>query len=125
MQSQLPARAELRAAPGGVMTPQEFFLTELPRRIAANRALASEVNAVFFFHITGQGGGEWTVDLKQGQSVVAGDRGDSDCALECSAGDWQQIQESPQLATQLYFEGKLKVTGNVILATKLQSILAG
>ena len=39
--------------------------------------------------------------------------------------DWKAINETPGAAMQLYFQGKLKVTGNAILATKLQQILGG
>ncbi|HVZ35808.1 MAG TPA: SCP2 sterol-binding domain-containing protein, partial [Polyangiaceae bacterium] len=78
---------------------QEFFQRELPQRIAGNPGLAAEVAAIFLFNITGDGGGQWTVDLKQDLGVVAGDRGDSDCTLECSENDWEQIQEQPARAT--------------------------
>ena len=33
------------------------------------------------------------------------------------------MSETPGAAMQLYFQGKLKVTGNAMLATKLQQIL--
>ena len=34
------------------------------------------------------------------------------------------MSENPGAAMQLYFQGKLKVSGNAMLATKLQQILA-
>ena len=38
--------------------------------------------------------------------------------------DWATISANPGAAMQLYFTGKLKVTGNAMLATKLQKLLA-
>ena len=55
--------------------------------------------------------------------MTEGDAGNSECTIECATSDWQSIQTNPQSAMQLYFEGKLKVGGNVMLATKLQQVL--
>ena len=69
-------------------------------------------------------GGVWTVDLKENPGVREGDEGKADCTLEIAAADWTSISGNPGAAMQLYLTGKLKVTGNAMLATKLQSILA-
>ncbi len=42
-----------------------------------------------------------------------------------TADDWKSISENPGAAMQLYFTGKLKVSGNAMLATKLQQIMDG
>ncbi len=102
---------------------KDYFETELAGRIQDNAGLASDIGAVFLFDIEGEGGGKWTVNLKDSVGVTPGDAGENDCVLVCSAPDWLQIREQPSRATQFYFEGKLKVSGNVLLATKLQQIL--
>jgi len=56
--------------------------------------------------------------------VREGDEGATDCTLEMTSDDWKSISENPGAAMQLYFTGKLKVTGNAMLATKLQKLLA-
>ena len=106
------------------MAVKDFFDTFLPGKIAQDPGSASGVNAVFLFTITGDEGGQWTVNLKDDVGVKPGDSGSSECQIECTSADWAQIQANPQSAMQLYFEGKLKVGGNVMLATNLQSILA-
>jgi putative sterol carrier protein len=99
------------------------FGTNIPAKIA-NSADPKSVNAIFCFKITGDGGGVWTVDLKENPGVREGDEGKADCTLEIAAADWTSISGNPGAAMQLYLTGKLKVSGNAMLATKLQSILA-
>lgn len=100
------------------------FTTRLPAKIAAmGDAAKSAVNAVFVFKITGEGGGAWTLDAKNNVGVREGAEDGADCTLELSADDWKTISENPGAATQLFFTGKLKVSGNPMLATKLQKIL--
>lgn len=102
---------------------KDFFDSYLPSKINKDKDAASAVGAIFLFTITGDGGGQWTVNLKDNLGVTAGDAGNAECTIECAAPDWAQIQAAPQSAMQLYFEGKLKVGGNVMLATKLQQVL--
>ncbi|MCA9581195.1 MAG: SCP2 sterol-binding domain-containing protein [Myxococcales bacterium] len=102
---------------------KEFFGTKLPEKIAADPAKASAIGGVFVFKINGDGGGVWTVNLKDAPSVAEGEAEGAECTLEMSAEDWNTISENPGAAMQLYFGGKLKVTGNPMLATKLTSIL--
>ncbi len=82
---------------------------------------AKEVNAIYGFNITGDGGGEWTVDLKsEPPAIVAGNTGKSECLVEVASEDFSAMLGNPQLGMQLYFQGKLRVTGDPMLATKLQ-----
>ncbi len=102
---------------------KEFFESYLPAKISKDQDTAKAVDAIFLFTIVGDGGGQWTVNLKDNLGVTAGDAGNSECTIECATSDWAAIQTNPQSAMQLYFEGKLKVGGNVMLATKLQQVL--
>lgn len=100
------------------------FTTRLPEKIAAMGDDAkTAVNAVFVFKVTGEGGGTWTLDAKNNVGVRAGAEEGADCTIEIASEDWKTISENPASATQLFFTGKLKVSGNPMLATKLQKIL--
>jgi putative sterol carrier protein len=102
---------------------QTDFGTRLPGKISGNPDEAKAIGAVFLFKITGDGGGTWTVDCKNNPGVREGEE-PADVTLEVSAADWATISSNPGAAMQLYFTGKLKVTGNAMLATKLQKLLA-
>lgn len=100
------------------------FTKNLPEKIASDPERAKEINAVFLFKVEGDDGGTWTVDLKSDPpGVKEGDAGGADCTLEMSAEDWQAISDNPQSAMALYFQGKLKISGNAMLATSLQKLL--
>jgi putative sterol carrier protein len=103
---------------------QTDFTKNLPSKIESDPDTARSVNAVFLFKITGDGGGTWTVDLKgDAPGVKEGEAGTADCTLEVSAEDWKTISDDPTKAMPLFFQGKLKVTGNAMLATQLQKLL--
>jgi putative sterol carrier protein len=101
---------------------QSDFSTRLPNKITGDVDKAKAVGAVFVFKITGDGGGVWTIDCKNNVGVRPGEE-PADCTLELTAEDWKAISTNPGAAMQLYFTGKLKVSGNAMLATKLQQII--
>jgi putative sterol carrier protein len=102
---------------------QSDFATRLPTKLAADPAKAKGIGAVFLFKINGEGGGVWTIDCKNDVGVSEGDKGGADVTLELSADDWKTISENPGAAMNLYFAQKLKISGNLMLATKLQQLL--
>ncbi len=44
-------------------------------------------------------------------------------SIEVSTDDWKAMTERPGSAMQFFMRGKIKVTGNALLATKLQSVI--
>jgi putative sterol carrier protein len=107
------------------MDAKKMFDEKLPKWIADSPAKAKALNAVFVFNITGGNGGTWTVDLKSDPpSCKTGDAGGAECTIEVSDEDFAAMLKQPQLGMQLYFQGKLKVTGDPMLATKLQQLFA-
>ncbi len=102
---------------------QTDFTTRLPNKVSGDPEKAKAIGAVFVFKINGEGGGTWTIDCKNDIGVREGADPAADCTLELAAEDWKTISENAGAAMQLYFTGKLKVSGNAMLATKLQQIL--
>ncbi|NLE48735.1 MAG: SCP2 sterol-binding domain-containing protein [Sandaracinaceae bacterium] len=103
---------------------QTSFTETIPANIARSPERARSVGAVFVFRIEGEGGGTWTVDLKNEPGVYEGEREDAECIIECSSETWKKLSDSPASAMQLFFQGELKVTGNAMLATRLQAVIA-
>ncbi len=102
---------------------QTSFNTEIPAKITADPDKAKQVDAIFLFTVTGDGGGTWTVNLKDELGVSEGDAGNTECQIELSTENWEKISDNPGEAMNLYFSGELKVAGNAMLATKLTEIL--
>ncbi len=103
----------------------ELFDEALPDRLKQHPEKAKEVNAVYLFKITGEGGGDWTVDLASDPpTCTRGDSGKAQCTVEVSHEDFKSMLANPQVGMQLYFQGKLKVSGDPMLATKLNQFLA-
>ena len=103
---------------------QKLFNEEIPAALTKHAEEAKKVGATFQMNITGEGGGEWFIDLTpSGPSSQAGNPGGADCTLTISAEDFQKLHENPDAnGMQLFFSGKLKVTGNQMLAMKLKKL---
>ena len=102
----------------------ELFDEQLPAALKSHPDKAKAVNAIYAFKISGEGGGDWTVDLSADPpTCVSGDTGSAQCSIEVSSEDFNSMLTNPQIGMQLYFQGKLKVSGDPMLATKLQQFL--
>jgi putative sterol carrier protein len=102
---------------------QDLFNTTIPALIEKNPDGAKTIGAIFYLDITGDGGGQWTINLKDTPACVPGDAGTSECQITITAEDWTALRNAgpmiQQQAMQLFFSGKLKVGGNQALAMKL------
>lgn len=103
---------------------QNLFNDKLPTAIQQNPDPAKAIGAKFQINITGDNGGEWYIDCTDGgPKAEAGNPGGADCTIEMAEEDFQKLVENPQAnGMQLFFSGKLKVTGNQMLAMKLQKL---
>lgn len=106
-------------------TVREVFEKHLPDNIAKDVDKAKEVDAVFQFDITGDGGGTWVIDLtKDADWVTEGASDDAQCTIEVTEEDWLGIMDGSLNAMQAFMMGKLKVSGDMALATRLQTIFS-
>ena len=92
---------------------------------AAIGELASSAEQI---HRTAQqmlSGGEWTVDLcSETPTCKVGATDDAQCTITMANEDFEAMLENPQLGMQLYFQGKLKVAGDPMLATRMTKLLS-
>ena len=102
-----------------------LFNERVPKALTTNPAKAREIGAIYCFKIAGEGGGTWTVDLASDPPTCkTGDAGKAQCTVEVSHDDFKAMLGNPSLGMQLYFQGKLRVTGDPMLATKLQKLFS-
>lgn len=105
---------------------QKLFNEELPTQLAKHADAAKEIGAKYQINITGEGGGEWYIDVSStGPKAEKGNPGSADCTITITVEDFQKLHENPQAnGMQLFFQGKLKVAGNQMLAMKLQKLFS-
>ena len=104
---------------------KKLFNEDLPATLSKNAEDVKTIGAKFQMNITGDTGGEWNIDVSAtGPSCKPG-TGEADCTIGISDEDFQKLVENPQAnGMQLFFAGKLKVTGNPMLAMKLQKLFS-
>ena len=101
----------------------DLFDNLVPQGLKQYPDKAREVNAIYCFKVTGEGGGEWTVDLTANPPTCGkGDGGKAQCTVEVSSEDFKTMLSDPNAGMQLYFQGKLRVSGDPMLAMKLQQL---
>lgn len=100
----------------------ELFDVLLPGLLQAHEQRAKALGGIYGFSISGLGGGEWTIDL-QGEppSVKKGLHG-AQCTVAVAHEDFVGLIKNPSTAMSLFLQGKIKITGNPMLAMKVQKL---
>jgi putative sterol carrier protein len=104
---------------------KEFFDTRVPDALRRHPGRAKEVAATFLFNISGPDGGTWTADLvSDPPSCQAGTFGTPQCTIEATDDDFRSVIDGGvQAAMQVFFSGRLKVSGDPSLLTRLSRLL--
>jgi len=86
---------------------------------------AEGVNAVVQYELTGEGGGEWVITIADGACQVDEGRTETPTlTLTIDAGDYVDLIGGTLNATAAFMSGKLKIAGDIGLATKLISFFS-
>jgi putative sterol carrier protein len=90
-----------------------------------NPNAAKNVNAVFQFDISGEGGGNWNVVVKDGTcNVNEGKAGSPTVTLTMSSETWLAMVNKQINGMQAFMSGKLKVSGDIMLAQRIPDLFA-
>ena len=103
------------------MTTVRSIFDRMPGTFLKDKAAG--MNAVIQFDITGEGGGRWYAAIVDGDLTVReGTHEGSRLTLSASAQDYIDISTG-KLSDQLAFmTGRIRATGDLALAMKMQSI---
>ena len=114
------AAAPAAAAPKAAGNPSGDVFIGIRDYVEKNPAVVEKVKTVFEFNLK-EPDATWTVDLKNGKGSVFEGKGaeKADTFLEITSADWLAMATGAADAQQLYFGGKLKITGNVMASQKL------
>jgi putative sterol carrier protein len=97
---------------------REFFESLEARSGDASKAAG--LNATYLFDIAGSG--KWTVRVENGQVSVREGEGDADTTISASEETFVKIVNGEQNPTSAFMTGKLKVSGDLGNAMKLQQL---
>jgi len=102
----------------------KLFETDLANALTAKPDVAQRVGVKFQFNISGEGGGRWFVDASStGPKVETGNPGGADSTISMSAQDFEQLWQNPSSGMNLFFSGRLNISGDPMLAMKFQDLV--
>jgi putative sterol carrier protein len=102
------------------MTPQEIF-----DQMAANlnTDAAKGMNSTIQFNLSGDNGGQWYVTIKDGKAeVTKGTASAPNMTLSMTAQDYVDMIMGKLNGQMAFMSGKLKISGDMGLAMKMQSL---
>jgi putative sterol carrier protein len=81
---------------------------------------AHGVQAVFELDLSGDGGGKWHIKVSDGKCELAsGPAQDPTVSIAMSVEDWGKLIARTLDAEQAFYDGRVRVTGDLYLATQL------
>ena len=81
-----------------------------------------DMSATYLFQF---GEEDWALRIEEGKGAVEeGDPGDATCTIQMDTDDFIGLVKSEKNAQMLFMSGKLKVSGNMGQALKLQKVLS-
>ncbi len=107
------------------MGAKEIIEQQIPERVKAKPQVREAINAKVVFDLSGDNGGQWTLDLSNAEAVVTrGSCEEAKVTLQMTAGDFEAMIGGELNAQQAFLTGKLKVKGDMGAALKLGQLIS-
>ena len=103
-------------------TAAEIFEEYLPQVLKIQKEMAAQIDAVLNFKLSGDGGGEWTVNLGD-QTVSTGLHAHPDFGLTTSSENFKKIIEGKLDASQAIEQKLVEIEGRPQLLASLAALL--
>lgn len=88
-----------------------------------NPSAAQGLDVVFQFHITGEGGGNWNITVKDGACQIQEGTHDSPTVTLTMSGEtWLAIVNKETNGMQAFMSGTLKASGDIMLAQRIEQL---
>ena len=105
------------------MTARSFVNQMLPLALQMMKKKTQGMDCVLGLNLIGDGGGEWTLKVQNGDaSVEEGVTDYWDCALSVPAQDYLALVSGQMSPYEAVAKGKIGISGNLGLAAKLRSL---
>ena len=106
-------------------TPAEIF-EKIATAAAANPEKATEADAIFQFDITGDQGGTYVLNMKQGTTenfLTREPNPNAVATISLDGADWSALVSGELDPMQAFMGGKIKIDGDMTAAMKLPGLL--
>lgn len=88
--------------------------------------VAGNLSATYLFDISGSDGGKWALEISDGKcELKTGAVSNPTVTISISDQDWLSIHKGSLNSQMAFMMGKLRVSGDMGLAMKLQSMFPG
>ncbi len=102
------------------MTPKEIF-EQMPANLNADAAKG--MNSTIQFNLSGDSGGQWYVTIKDSKAdIVQGTAPSPNMTMSMAAQDYVDMISGKLNGQMAFMSGKLKISGDMGLAMKMQSL---
>ena len=104
-----------------VVTSVKNYFETLPERFIASASKG--MNAIFQFELAGEDGGTYHVKVEDGTMAIAeGPAAAPSATIKMKAEDYVKMVNGQLSGTMAFMKGQMKISGNMMLAQKMQAI---